>query len=475
MRCRSRLKARWSWSLYVLTLLTDFGVVADKKRVHDIPFRDILHASFDNEAKRTRIAFLRKSKGCRVLSEVHHVVQDSHSEEASVCLDKAMTEAYSGVKKGRRLKVLVNPFGGKGKGRAIFMQKVEPILRHAGCLLDVVYTTHSGHAYEIAKTLPLDQFDAIVTVSGDGLVHEVINGFGHHEHPVRALAIPIAPIPTGSGNGLSLNLLGLEAGFDVAEAALNVVKGTPMKVDLFSLVQNKKRSISFMSQALGLMADLDIGTDHLRWMGETRFMYGLIRGVLRFKPCPIQLSVKIAEQDKTKMLEALQARRHTQSNASCSTNASSSSSLPPLKFLPEDKDGWTVIDEPLLYVYAGKGPYVGRDFMAFPVSLPDDGLIDITIQPLVSVCSRNSSRSDVLKEMEGAPRGEAFWSPKLKYFKAHAYRVKPLTPNGALSVDGEPFPFEEYQVEVHQGLGTLLSPHGVYVADFDGPPSRHQK
>ncbi|KAF4608502.1 sphinganine kinase lcb4 [Pleurotus pulmonarius] len=442
--------------------------VKDKNRVHDIPFRDILHASFDSEAKRARIAYLKKSKGRRVLSEVHHVVHDSHLEETSLCLDKAMTEAYSGVKKGRRIKVLVNPFGGKGKGRAIFMQKVEPILRHAGCMLDVVYTTHSGHAYEIAKTLPLDQFDAIVTVSGDGLVHEVINGFAHHEHPVKALAVPIAPIPTGSGNGLSLNLLGLEGGSDVAEAALNVVKGTPMKVDLFSFVQNKKRSISFMSQALGLMADLDIGTDHLRWMGETRFMYGLIRGVLRFKPCPIQLSVKIAEQDKTKMLEALQARRQAQSNASSSTDASSSSSLPPLKFLPEDKDGWTVIDEPLLYVYAGKGPYVGRDFMAFPVSLPDDGLIDITIQPL-------SSRSDVLKEMEGAPRGEAYWSPKLKYFKAHAYRVKPLTPNGALSVDGEPFPFEEYQVEVHQRLGTLLSPHGVYVADFDGPPSRHQK
>jgi sphingosine kinase len=33
-----------------------------------------------------------------------------------------------------------------------------------------------------------------------------------------------------------------------------------------------------MSQAMGLMADLDIGTEHLRWMGDTRFMYGLIRG-----------------------------------------------------------------------------------------------------------------------------------------------------------------------------------------------------
>jgi sphingosine kinase len=51
-----------------------------------------------------------------------------------------------------------------------------------------------------------------------------------------------------------------------------------MKVDLFSMTQGEKRSVSFMSQAVGLMADLDLGTENLRWMGETRFMYGLLRG-----------------------------------------------------------------------------------------------------------------------------------------------------------------------------------------------------
>lgn len=51
-----------------------------------------------------------------------------------------------------------------------------------------------------------------------------------------------------------------------------------MKVDLFSLTQNGKRTISFMAQTLGLMADLDFDTEHLRWMGDTRFMYGFIKG-----------------------------------------------------------------------------------------------------------------------------------------------------------------------------------------------------
>lgn len=51
-----------------------------------------------------------------------------------------------------------------------------------------------------------------------------------------------------------------------------------MNVDVFSVTQGGKRSISFMSQSLGLMADLDIGTENLRWMGDARFVFGFIRG-----------------------------------------------------------------------------------------------------------------------------------------------------------------------------------------------------
>lgn len=70
-------------------------------------------------------------------------------------------------------------------------------------------TSQTGHAREIAKEIALD-FDAVITVSGDGLVHEVLNGFAQHAESTKAFAIPVAPIPTGSGNGLSLNILGIE-------------------------------------------------------------------------------------------------------------------------------------------------------------------------------------------------------------------------------------------------------------------------
>jgi sphingosine kinase len=116
----------------------------------------------------------------------------------------------------------------QGKAANIYATKIEPIFKAAGCSLNVIRkikhlfgryrhssltmvkdTTHQGHAFDVAKALNFN-YDAIVTVSGDGLIHEVINGFANHKDPARAFAIPIAPIPTGSGNAMSLNLLGLE-------------------------------------------------------------------------------------------------------------------------------------------------------------------------------------------------------------------------------------------------------------------------
>ncbi|GLB34908.1 putative diacylglycerol kinase catalytic domain (presumed) [Lyophyllum shimeji] len=434
---------------------------AENKAPVDIVYRQVVWASCNTDNGVLEVAYLRRKKkvGALALARLEGKPEGLENTIVSQWAENLMTSVYedSGVQRRRRLKVLVNPYGGVKKAVAVFVKTVEPILRAAQCSLDVTHTTHNGHAYDIAKDLPLD-FDVVVTVSGDGVVHEVMNGFAHHADPRKAFSVPIAPIPTGSGNALFLNLLGHKHGFDAAEAALNVIKGKPMKVDVFSLTQDGKRTISFMSQALGLMADLDIGTENLRWMGDTRFMVGLLRGVIQFKSCPIQLSYKLAESDKVKMANDLRARRSGKADAPPASTGESGP-LPPLVNLPDDTDGWTTYDKPILYVYAGKGPFVARDYMAFPVSLPDDGLIDVMAQPA-------SSRKEILSAVGGAAKGEGYWQPGLHYVKAHAYRVKPLAPKGHLAVDGEIFPFQEYQVEVHQKLATVLSPYGYYAADF---------
>ena len=60
--------------------------------------------------------------------------------------------------------------------------------------------------------------------------------------------------------------------------------------------------------------------------------------------------------------------------------------LPTLRFRdgPRDaSDGWVVFDKPILYLYAGKGPFVSRDLMQWPVSHADDGCIDVVVEEVV--------------------------------------------------------------------------------------------
>lgn len=56
-------------------------------------------------------------------------------------------------------------------------------------------------------------YDAVVVLSGDGLVHEVFNAFSERDDAVNALGIPVVQIPTGSANGFSLCLLGVKVDY----------------------------------------------------------------------------------------------------------------------------------------------------------------------------------------------------------------------------------------------------------------------
>lgn len=87
-------------------------------------------------------------------------------------------------------------------------------------------TERQGHAVDIARELAIDAYDAIVTVSGDGVIHEVLNGFSQRPDARLALKkVPLGVIPGGTGNALSICLLGEVLGFDPVHTALQVIKG----------------------------------------------------------------------------------------------------------------------------------------------------------------------------------------------------------------------------------------------------------
>ena len=76
-----------------------------------------------------------------------------------------------------------------------------------------------------------------------------------------------------------------------------------MPIDLTSVLflPSMKHTWSYLMITLGLMVDLDIGTENLRWMGDTRFIVGFIRGVMQKKNHRCRMRLKVVGDDKVEM------------------------------------------------------------------------------------------------------------------------------------------------------------------------------
>ncbi|KAA8633139.1 hypothetical protein SMACR_01184 [Sordaria macrospora] len=381
------------------------------------------------------------------------------------------------IQRRKRAWVLVNPQAGPGGADKIFEKEVRPIFEAARMPLTIIRTTYSGEAVTLSQDLDISQYDIAVPCSGDGLPHEVFNGLSKRSDARRALArVAVCHIPCGSGNAMSCNLYGTHR---PSLAALAIVKGVPTKLDLCSVtLQDGERLTSFLSQAYGMIADLDITTEHLRWMGAARFTYGFLTLAIRKKTYPCDVAMKV-EVDGKGEIKGHYARGVRSTEGEVENGEASGDGLgeedgageegeeggmPGLRFgtvndkLPED---WEVVPhEKLGSFYAGNMAYMAPDANFFSAALANDGLLDlITTDGDISLWKNINMQLSV-------ESGHFFDNPLVSYRKVSAFRLTPRyqDPNGVISIDGEARPFAPFQVEVHKGLGLTLSKRGVFEA-----------
>ncbi|XP_022095454.1 sphingosine kinase 2-like isoform X2 [Acanthaster planci] len=149
----------------------------------------------------------------------------------------------------------------------------------------------------MAASLDPDEWQGIIVVAGDGLVYEVLNGMMNHQDPSSVLKVPIGIIPAGSGNALYAAVMSKVGEQTVKLPALHaafvVCKGGHRPMDLVSINTKSHHIHSFLALTWGIIADIDIESERLRWMGKPRFTIGTIirvlnlrryRGILSFLP-----------------------------------------------------------------------------------------------------------------------------------------------------------------------------------------------
>ena len=136
-----------------------------------------------------------------------------------------------------------------------------PILEKAHIDLEIKKTSRANEAFDMMKALTPNCYDGIVTVSGDGLIHEVINGLFANSDPTVRRDIPIGILPGGTSNGLIKSILDhCNEAYCPRSAAFLIAKGFHSKMDTMEItLDNLDRKIySHLSVTWGLIADIDI-------------------------------------------------------------------------------------------------------------------------------------------------------------------------------------------------------------------------
>ncbi|CAJ0582480.1 unnamed protein product, partial [Mesorhabditis spiculigera] len=204
-------------------------------------------------------------------------VADEWSEKLEAKLKRRIPPHLVDRKLRNRVLVLVNPYSGQKKAIKCWEEEAKPTLEKAKIDYDHRETEQVGHGTAIALECPIDRYDAVLIVSGDGLVAEFVNGLLLRKDRTRALKIPICHIPGGTSNALAAAVCFVcNEKFPAwnlfpREMTLMVARPRFMPLRLFRVdTEYNGSKPMFLSAAWGLIADIDIGSERFRWAGLMR-------------------------------------------------------------------------------------------------------------------------------------------------------------------------------------------------------------
>lgn len=309
--------------------------------------------------------------------------------------------------------ILLNPFSGKGRARSTWAS-VKPLFdAFEGVIeLQVIETESAGHAWKLGRELDLLSTDVVLTISGDGLLHELVNGLLSRSDAmagsVPASTYPsLGIIPAGSGNGLAKSVThqaGLECtAFACAFVAL---KGRPTAIDVQSYKPDagdggasqsmalpncgpQECRYGFLSFAWGLVADIDIESERCRCLGALRFTLEAVCKIFNLRTYKGQFTY----------------REHVSSGSGGEQNGS---------HVSEEKS----IEGPFTMFLASNVTHLSEDSHLTPRAQLSDGAMDIVLLRKIKRCA-------LLCMFLDTESGAHVNNPNVEYLKVRSFRLQP--------------------------------------------------
>ncbi|KAJ3148805.1 hypothetical protein HDU86_007360 [Geranomyces michiganensis] len=380
---------------------------------------------------------------------IRRILFESQEAGAKSCTDAVVDCAGIG-QTIRSVLVLLNPFSGTKRGRKYYRTVVKPMFDIAGVSVHLHETTHINHATEITRSINLNPYSAIVTIGGDGVFHEAINGLLTRPDWEEARRVPVGFIGGGSANAMNKNLMTQSREL----ATLTVIKGATRPLDIFSISQNDTVLYSHLAVMWTLLADLDFESERYRWMGGERMTVAAIIRLFRLRTYRGKLYL---------LPSSAQADAHDESAAPRTPGGQHG---PARRFTanPTAHLAWPrKIDTTFNYFVATNLAWVSDQFMAAPASRLADGLLHVVWSEGMTVVQALSSLLD-----QGS--GKYLESPVMKCERVKAFVIDPqgwswdkgglkdVKAGRYMDVSGEQVPYLPTRVEVHPAIMNVLAP-----------------
>jgi len=174
--------------------------------------------------------------------------------------------------------IIVNPAAGRGKAALVWRH----LQQQYGMLLadcPVSFTEYPGHARDLATAAAAAGFEQIVSVGGDGTVHEIING-------IAGQTVRLALVPAGTGNDLA-RTLSIPA--QPADALSLLASGRTRRLDL-----GRVNGVYFVNVAgVGFDAEVVSDVNNRRRLvgGSAAYILSVLRMLLRYRPVAADITV----------------------------------------------------------------------------------------------------------------------------------------------------------------------------------------
>jgi YegS/Rv2252/BmrU family lipid kinase len=267
------------------------------------------------------------------------------------------------------------------RSKEVKNKKISPLLEKKlsahNIHFDLFTTQYHEHAFEMMRQISLSEYDAIVTMGGDGTNYQVLNGLikycGDRQLP------PLGILPVGRGNSFArdLQIFSIEDGI----AALG--RQATRKVDVCRFSQNSDSYYFVNLMGFGFVTDVAKTATRFKWAADFSYVIGVFHRLLglNFHEMVLEIDGKVI-RGKNCFVEICNSR------------------------------------------------YTGGNMLMAPEAQIDDGLFDAVVLAPLSRLSLISTFPKIFKGTHGENPAVQFI--KAKTARVHTQPLKMLLPDGEI-------------------------------------------